>query len=223
MLKLYSTLFILFQIVVLNAQHSVYGGFSRLKSFGDAKPYVGFNLGIEIPKDNENSFYLRTAFYLKNKLNSDQAVAVQNLVNIDPTDYSIMSVSGDTYFNYFTIDGGNRYYLLDGYDNGFAVYGGTSIMGIINKASVKLQEYDQSKYKLPVGSSLSGTLLNLGVGLNGGAKYTVAGVGSFFLDANMNYLLASIPSNDLVRAVAPLFVKSNVLFTFNFGFRKDFY
>jgi hypothetical protein len=29
--------------------------------------------------------------------------------------------------NYFMIDGGTRYYLINGFDEGFSVYGGTNL------------------------------------------------------------------------------------------------
>ena len=135
-----------------------------------------------------------------------------------------MTVNGDSYFNYTTIDGGTRYYILDGYDSGFGLYGGSNVIGIVNRAKIKLQDYDHSKYRLPAGTSLNGTVLSLGVGFNGGAKYTFPGIGSLFLDANVNYLLLMIPSNDVSKIITPYFTNNSpLIFTLNFGFRKDFY
>ena len=208
-----------------NAQYSVFGGFNTLKPFGNSSPYLGFHLGLEIPSDDENSLYGKFSFYAKNKLDpSVYGAPSLTLENLDQTDFSIQNVSGATYFNYTTIDGGRRYYILDGYDSGFSLYGGSNIMAIINRASVKLDAFDKAKYRLPAGFSSSGTVLNLGIGLSGGAKYTIAGVGSIFCDATFNYLIiGNICSNELAKAVVATNVNSPIVFTFNIGFRKDFY
>ena len=223
MLKIFLFLFFLVHIVIVTGQYSVNGGISTLKAFGDSKPYIGFHLGGEFPRDNETSFYLKAGFYSKNKLNPEiYGSAVLPLQNIDPNDYTYRTVSGESYFNYTTFDGGLRYYLLEGYDSGFALYGGSNVMGVINKAKVKLDDYDKTKYRLESGTSLSGSLLNLGVGFNGGAKYTFAGIGSIYADATFDYLLIGIPSNETAKTIASNFY-SPIIFSFNIGFRKDFY
>ena len=208
----------------LSAQYSITGGINGLKCFGGANSFGGFGLGIEMPKDNEETFYVRMNFYGKQKLDPIYGQASITLDNVDKNDYTIMSVLGDSYLNYTTIDGGTRYYLFDGYDSGFGLYGGSNVIGVINQAKVKLQDYDQTKYRLPSGLSLTGTVLSLGVGFNGGAKYTFPGVGAIFLDANIDYLLLMIPSNDVAKMITPKFTNNSpLLFTFNIGFRKDFY
>ena len=208
----------------LSAQYSITGGLNGLTVFGGAKRFGGFGLGFESPKDNEETFYVRVNFYGKRMLDPSIGQASITLDNIDKTDYTVMSVTGDSYLNYTTIDGGTRYYLFDGYDSGFGLYGGSNVMGVINQAKIKLQDYDHSKYRLPAGSSLTGTVLSLGVGFNGGAKYTFPGIGSLFLDANINYLLLSIPSNDVAKIITPYFTNNSpLLFSINLGFRKDFY
>lgn len=223
MLKYSLLLFCFIQLAYLHSQYSFIGGTSILKPFGDSQPFIGVHLGGEFPRDNESSFYIKGSFYSKNKL--DPAIygtAVLPLENIDPNDFSSQSVTGDIYFNYKTFDGGIRRYLLEGYDSGFSLYGGSNFMGVINKAKVILAEYDKSKYRLQTGTILSGTVINLGVGFNGGAKYTFPGVGSLYLDANFNYLLIGIPSNETAKTISSYFY-SPILFAFHLGFRKDFY
>ncbi len=206
------------------AQYSITGGLNGLTSFGGLKKFGGFGLGVESPKDNEETFYARINFYGKNMLDTTLGKVSITLDNLAKDDFTIMSVSGDSYLNYTTIDGGTRYYLFDGYDSGFALYGGSNVIGIINRAKIKLEDYDHSKYRLPAGSSLNGTVLSLGVGFNGGGKYTFPGIGSIFLDANINYLLLSIPSNEVAKVITPLFTNNSpLLFSINLGFRKDFY
>ena len=206
------------------AQYSITGGLNGLAAFGGLKKFGGFGLGFEVPKDNDETFYARINFYNKNMLDTNMGKISLTLDNIDQNDYTVMSVYGNSFLNYTTIDGGTRYYLLDGYDSGFALYGGSNIMGVINRAKVKLDDYDHSKYRLPAGTSLTGTVLSLGVGFNGGGKYTFPGIGSVFFDANVNYLLLSLPSNEVAKLITPYFTNgSPLLFSINIGFRKDFY
>lgn len=212
-----------FCITILKAQYSVNGGLSTLSPFGTSQKYVGFHIGGEFPNDNEVSRYIRVALYSKKKLDpllhEESSILLEPL---DPNDYNVAFVSGVTTFNYSTIDGGLRYYILDGYDNGFALYGGSNVMGVFNKVKFTVDDYDKSKYRIPVGTTLSGTVLNFGVGLSGGAKYTFPGIGSVYFDATFDYLLLSLPSSANAGSMAEKFY-SPILFSFNVGFRKDFY
>jgi hypothetical protein len=223
MVKKLVCLCLLFQWHGLNAQYSFNGGLSTLKAFGIQKPYYGVHLGAEFPKDNEVSFYLRAGFYAKNRLDPLVYPPKQiYLTPIDPLDFTLVTVQADGYFNYKTIDGGMRYYLLEGYDNGMALYGGSNLMGIINKAQYKIGDFDQTKYRLPSGTTTTGTVLNIAAGLSGGAKYTFAGIGSIYFDLTFDYILAALPSNTTAQEIAGSFY-SPLVFSFNFGFRKDFY
>lgn len=211
------------QISILNAQFSLNGGISTLKAFGVPKPYVGIHLGAEIPRDNEVSFYLRGSFYAKNELDPTlyYSPPVQLTAN-DPNDFTYATANTRSFFNYKTFDGGIRYYIMDGYDNGFALYGGSNVMGIINKAKVKVDDFDHSKYHLPTGYSVNGTVLNLGVGFSGGAKYTYPGIGSIYFDMTLDYIIIGLPSNLTAQTIANNCF-SPLLFSFNIGFRRDFY
>lgn len=223
MLKRIFFILLVFSLTNLDAQYSVSMGLNTLSPFGTSQKYMGFHLGGEFPRDNDVSMYLRASFYGKKKLDPllYQESTIQ-LEAIDPNDFNVAFVSGVTTFNYTTIDGGLRYYLLDGYDNGFALYGGSNLMGVFNQAKFKVAEYDQTKYRLPLGIPLTGTILNIGMGLSGGAKYTIPGVGSIYLDATFDYLLVSLPSNTQASSIASNFY-SPILFSLNVGFRKDFY
>lgn len=223
MIKRIIFFYFLVHISFVNAQYSVNGGISYLKAFGIPKPYIGLHLGAEFPRDNEVSFYLRAALYAKNRLDPMfYPVQYITLENLDPNDYTQASVKANSYFNYKTIDGGMRYYLMDGYDNGFALYGGSNVMGIINKAKYKLEDFDESKYRLPTGTELTGTVLNIGVGFSGGAKYTFTGVGSLYFDMTFDYIIISLASNTAAQQIGYYFY-SPLIFSFNLGFRKDFY
>jgi hypothetical protein len=221
-MKLLFTILLFFTARFVSAQYGVTGGLSFLRPFGIQSTFVGFKLGGEIPRDNENSLYVNASFYGKKRLDPSVGTTTIQLENIDPNDYSLKFVSTDSYFNYITVDGGNRYYLIDGYDGGFALYGGSNLMGIINQAKMKVSDFDQTKYRLPSGESLNGTVLSLGVGFTGGAKYTVPAVGTFFIDVVADYLILAVSSNQTASNVAQQFY-SPIIFSFNFGFRKDLY
>ncbi len=205
----------------INAQYSLNGGLSTLNAFGQ-KSYMGFHLGGEFPKSNDLSMYLRASFYGKREADPfTQGSYFIQLDNINPLD-AVTFVKATSTFNYTTFDGGMRYYILDGYDDGFALYGGTNVMGAINSAKFKLDSFDDTKYRVPGTTSLSGTILNVGVGLSGGAKYTFPGIGSIYFDSTVDYLIISKASNSTAQNIGGQFF-SSILFSFNIGFRRDFY
>lgn len=221
MKKIVLIIVILFSFSI-KAQYGITGGLSFLKPFGIPSTFVGFKLGGEIPHDNENSFYLNASFYGKKRLDPSIGTTTFQLENIDPNDFSLKFIEADSYFNYLTIDGGNRYYLLDGYDGGVSIYGGSNMMLMINQAKMKVGDYDQSKYRIPVGQSLNGNVVSLGVGFTGGVKYSIPAVGTLFFDLVGDYMILGVPSNNTAVTVSQQFY-SPIIFSFNFGFRKDFY
>ncbi len=221
-MRFYLTILLFFVLGNASAQYGLTGGISFLRPFGVQSTFVGLKLGGEIPKDNENSIYVNATFYGKKRLDPSLGTTTIQLENIDPNDYSLKFVSTDSYFNYITVDGGNRYYLIDGYDSGFSLYGGSNLMGIINFAKMKIPDYDQSKYRLPQNQSLNGSVISLGVGFTGGAKYSVPAVGTFFFDVVADYMILGMSSNQTASDIGNHFY-SPILFSFNFGFRKDFY
>jgi len=219
MIKKILFLLVLALSFISNAQFGINGGVSLLKAFGTPKPYIGFHIGGEIPRDDQVSLFGRVSFYAKQKESTEQLTYVQA---IDPnTTPSVMSVTYVNSMNYTIIEGGNRYYIGDGYDSGFGAYGGGTLMMIFNSVKRNYSDYDQSKYALIDPNELpKGSIFNLGVGLGGGVKHTLAGVGTLYLDANFAYLIFSRASNTTASSVN-LFTP--LLFSFNLGFRKDIY
>lgn len=206
-----------------SAQVSVMGGLNMLKTFSPEKPYGGFHIGLEIPRDDAVSIYGR---YTHNFSNA--AVDV-----ITPQDYAIyieprdpMSTQFGEYIgatpkmNYHIIEGGTRYYLGNGFDYGFAAYGGSNLMVIFNKVKLDYDPYDEVNFQIsePNTYYAEGSIFSLGFGLGGGVKYTMAPYGTFYLDLGVNYLILGQPSND--RVYGGMF--RQLLFAFNMGYRKDF-
>lgn len=201
------------------AQFGLAGGVSVLKAFGTPKPYIGFHLGGEIPRDDQVSLYGRVAFYGK-QIDSQENYTY--VTAYDPTTNPNMQlVSYKNSFNYTLLEGGTRYYIGDGYDSGFGAYGGGNITVVFNSVKRTYGDYDQSLYAVADTEFPKGAIFNLGFGLGGGLKHTLAGVGTLYFDANFSYLIMSIASNTTASGGANMY--SPLLFSFNLGFRKDFY
>lgn len=206
---------ILFISTIANSQYGIYGGFSMLRPIAVGKSFYGLNIGAEMPKDDQTTLYLRGTFYLKQFDPNFQSI---QLTNIDPNDYSINFVNSKNSMNYSVFEGGLRRYL-GGYDNGFSLYGGTNLMGIIYATKSRTESFDQTLYTLPSANNINGSLLGLCVGLNGGGKYTFPGYGTAFFDISLDYMLRYFATNQNI----PVTYLSPLLVSFNIGFRKEFY
>jgi len=206
----------------LSGQLSLNGGLGTLKGFGVKKTFVGLNLGLEYPRSNQTTIYGRIAYYVPRNQDSTQAYASAISTTTFPytlqRNYTIST-------GYLTVEGGNRFYIINGYDNGFSFYGGSTVLLCVNNIKKKFADwdypYDEAEYQ-NYGDG-KGTILNLGVGLQGGLKYTFPGSGTIFFDFSGNYLVVRKASNDVIYESTNYPFDSALLFTFNLGIRKDFY
>ncbi len=199
------------------AQFGAAGGISVLKAFGMPKPYVGLHFGGEIPRDDQVSLYGRISLYGKQE---DPLINYTNVNAINPLTFpSTQNVTYQNAMNYTIIEGGTRYYIGDGYDSGFGAYGGGNVSALFNTIKRTYGDYDQSKYQLNTTEMAKGSIFNVGFGLVGGVKNTFAGIGTLYFDAGFSYLILSIPSSNNISTN----MYTPLLFTFNFGFRKEFY
>lgn len=205
-----------------SAQTGVSSGLTILKSFGIQKPYTGMHIGVEIPRDDEQSFFGRVTFTLKNKVD-DSLISTA----IDPTTTFPQQKYADTRFgfSYLNFEGGTRYYIGSGYDFGWSAYGGTifgvSISNISRKTTDK--DFDESKYEF-VGSDNSpypekGRIIALNLGLNAGVKNHFV-FGMLYFDVTLGYSILALPSNNLAAEYNQF---SQLMFSFNLGFRKDIF
>ena len=90
----------------------------------------------------------------------------------------------------------------------------------VNTVKRKYDDYDQAKYELPTSELSKGSIFNLGFGLGGGVKNTFAGIGTLYLDLNLAYMILSTASNSTAQNTS---LYAPLLFSFNLGFRKEFY
>jgi hypothetical protein len=176
------------------------------------------HLGVEIPRDDANSIFGRVSFYGKQREEFKSTTYV-TAINPSTNPYSL-NVGYQSSMNYTILEGGNRYYIGDGYDSGFGGYGGGSVMLIFNSVKRNYDDYDQTLYTLPTTELPKGSIFNLGFGLNGGLKYTFAGIGSIYSDASFAYMILGQASNATASNTT---LYSNLIFTFNVGFRKELY
>lgn len=204
----------------LRAQVGISAGVSSVKGFGIPKPYLGMHLGVEIPRDDAISFYGRASFSLPNRGDFQGTTYATAIDQANTTPY-LQTVTYNDKMNYTVLEGGSRHYIGDGYDSGFGAYGGTNVSIIFNKVSRDYSDFDQTKYQLDQNQNQTkGSIFNLGLGLTGGVKNTFAGIGTFYFDVNVSYLLISLPSNSLAQQGE---LYTPLLFNFALGFRRELY
>lgn len=200
-------------------QFGINGGASVLLAFGTPKPYVGLHIGAEVPRDDQVSIYGKLSLYSKQTTDTKSQTFAE-AIDMTTTVPAYQTVMYNTSMNYTMIEGGNRFYIGEGYDSGFGAYGGGILLMIFNSVKREYDEYDESKYRINQNEPRKGSIFNLGFGLGGGVKNTFPGIGTFYLDANFSYLILSTASNATAQA-SPFY--RPLLFSFNLGFRKDLY
>ena len=199
------------------SQFGVSAGMSVLKGFGVSKPYIGLHFGGELPRDNQISLYARLSLYARQQ---EPTSGYTIVTAIEPTTFPYSkTITYTPTLNYTIIEGGTRYYIGNGYDSGFGAYGGSTVMLALNTVKRKYENIE-SGYELPGTEMSKGTIFNLGFGLGGGIKNTFAGIGTVYLDMNLAYLILSTASNSTAQNTS---LYSPLLFSFNLGFRKEFY
>jgi hypothetical protein len=126
--------------------------------------------------------------------------------------------------DYFIIEGGNRYYIGNGYDAGFGAYGGGNMMFVFNtvKRNYDYGNVSQAQYPLPSTEFPKGSIFNLAVGVGGGLKYTASAVGTFYFDLSAAYMILSTANNTTAQGIVNT-LYSPLIFNFSLGFRKDLY
>lgn len=198
------------------AQTGVSGGLTLIKGFGIDKPYKGFHLGVEIPRDDEVSYFGRFTTTIPNGGSDSLQMTVEaNSPNITPVVKTVGYTIADSYT---TIEGGTRYYLGSGYDYGWSAYGGSVLMLFINSVKARYSDFDESSYHMQAGYDSKGRVIGFNLGLNGGVKNHFA-FGMIYFDMTVTYNLFAMASNELAKSGN----YTPITFGFNLGFRKDLY
>ncbi len=217
--------------VQIFAQFS-YGGGLSLNSFLNTQSVQNGNLTmpgvhahLEIPRSGDVTLYGRLSYSFP-KANYDTLIGYVTGINQNTNPY-ILAVNSRFKTSYFTIEGGNRYYIGNDYDNGFAGYGGSGIIIGIGQVKKVYEDTDISgqyswaqTHQLDPNEQSQGRIFNLGGYLQGGIKYTIPAIGTVYADATLNYLLLANFSNNTAAATEYL---SPLYFNFSVGFKKDIY
>jgi hypothetical protein len=201
------------------SQVGISAGLSALKGFGPNKPWGGFNLGIEVPRDDQTSYYLRyTHHFSKRDIDSVPVyLAPRDITTIPPGQPLYPTISSIPSMNYNIFQFGTRYYIGSGYDFGWSGYGGTDFVLTFNKVKANHAPYDETLYRIEDYSVYEGSAFSLGFGLHGGVKYSVPPMGTVFFDVSIAYILLYQQNSNFMynEMIQPL------TFGFNLGVRKD--
>jgi hypothetical protein len=216
---------------LLVAQFS-YGGGLNLTSFlntqsiqNQSLTMPGLHAHLEIPRSGDVTLYGRFSYAFP-KANYDTLTSYVTGINPNANPY-ILAVNSRFKTSYFTLEGGNRYYIGNDYDNGFAGYGGSGIIlgiGKVRKAydatDVTGQYSWAQTHQVDPSEILEGRLFTLGGYLQGGLKYTIPAIGTIYSDVTLNYLLLANANNNTAASTEYL---SPLFFNFAIGFKKDIY
>ncbi|MDB3905313.1 hypothetical protein N9335_02430 [Crocinitomicaceae bacterium] len=222
-----STLFSICLCLSINSQVSISAGLGSVSGFTTDKSHVGFHAGVELPRNNDVTFYGRLAHYFSR---SEDEGTTRTVIIQDLNDLTLpyqLQVNARESFNYTTIEGGTRYYLGNDYDNGFSAYGGTNGMLVFNTVKLKYDKTDitgtyewEENYALPSNDDERGLIMGIAVGLQGGVKYTIPAIGTAYFDVSGQYSILAQGNNDVANFTNQY---SQLFFVFTVGFRKDLY
>jgi hypothetical protein len=199
----------------ISAQVSFNAGGSVLKGFGSPKWFSGFHVGFEVPRDDALSIYGRLTHHFK-RTADDSVFVTATAKDFNTIPYTV-GLSALPSMNYTMIEGGTRYYLGNGFDFGFAAYGGAGFILAFNKVKVEYDNFDETLYEIDPNSRLDGAIFGAGISIGGGVKYSVPRVGTFYSDFNVGYMVLAQGSQQFVYSE----LYSNLMFTMNIGYRRD--
>jgi hypothetical protein len=215
----------------LNAQFSYGGGLTLTRFFNtqsiqnQSLTMPGLHAHVEIPRSGDVTLYGRVS-YMFPKANYDTLTSYVTAINPNANPY-ILAVNSRFKTSYFTLEGGNRYYIGNDYDNGFAGYGGSGIIIGLGKVYKDYDpkdvsgQYSWEQTHQPDQTEISeGRLFTLGGYLQGGVKYTIPAIGTIYTDVTLNYLLLANANNNTAASTDYL---SPLFFNFAVGFKKDLY
>lgn len=212
---------ILFSTLTSWGQYGVFGGYSFLYGFSSGRVFNGFHIGAELPKSDVVSLVGKFTFLPG--LRSPQKRATTLFAKSPMTSPQVLDINYTDKMNYFILEGGTRFYAIGTYDTGFSLYGGTKFALVFNQVKLVYENYDKNQYYVYDQETRpeKGSIINIGLGLEGGFKNTFPGKGTLYSDFYFQYFLFSQGSNATATQESTMY--SPLLIGFTVGFRKDFY
>ncbi|MDX2359767.1 MAG: hypothetical protein QNK23_03095 [Crocinitomicaceae bacterium] len=197
-----------------NAQVSINAGTSMLVGFNSPGPWGGVHLGLEIPRSDAVALFGKLTHFVNRR---DPVYEDIIEITVPGQGYpDLQTVRKTPWMNITVLEGGTRYYLGNGFDYGFAAYGGSSVKLVFSSAKVRYEDLDGVRLESLEGQE-NGTIFSLGFGIGGGVKYSTGRFGTFYLDAGVSYMIFNQASQNNVSAR----MFNPLLFDFSLGWRKD--
>jgi len=224
MIKAFSSVLCIGLCCYTLGQISISGGTGILNGIGKGFKPVGFHIGIDVPRSSDLTFYARAAAFLPA---GGKETYYENMTAIlQTTSPYTTSVPYQKESNTYYFEGGTRSFILNDYDNGFGIYGG-SVVGVgINQTRKEYEDYDymgvpwEGKYLPSSGDERKGNYYYLALGIQGGMKYTIPIRGTIYFDMTGTYSVLGFANNFTGNSSLTY---SPLNFLFSLGYRRDLY
>ena len=209
----------LLNLFSLNSQVSLGGGFNSIGVIDVKKPYLGLNLLGEYRED-DMAYFIK--FY--STLAQDDSQSLISLEPNDPNEPYNFNVNVLTKYKYNVLEFGKKYYYGKDLDFGPSGYLSSHFALIMNTVNAKVDNFDQNRFKLPIGYSDKGKIYAIAAGLNAGAQYAYF-YGTYYIDFGLNYIISAFPSTSLSQQEYMQNFSSyrQLFFVFNIGIKKTIF
>lgn len=202
------------------AQYSIGGGVSTFLGLNVPTKRFGFNLFGEFPRSRRNTFTIRATYMLPVK-NIEMIGVSAKEAGISPAFVNAERILKTTYF---AIDGGTRYYFINDYDIGFALFAGGYLKGILSSYSatynIQGDHINPNNYVDPNGQALNNIKPSFSAlfafGGMVGVKYNIPGRGAIVFDLGLEIISRLMdPYGILGREISPLSMQLNLAYRFD--------
>ncbi|PKR80803.1 hypothetical protein CW751_08525 [Brumimicrobium salinarum] len=204
------------------AQHSIGGGVSSFHGLNLPIDRIGINVFAEIPRSPNNTFFIRGAYMFPHKNQRIDQVSAKPGITPSIADAKLITKT-----SYFAVDGGSRLYFFNEYDIGLGFFAGGHLKGILSSYGSKyrmdsgldIDDYQTSTYPpQDLNSSDAQYSLLFAFGGTIGAKYQLPMGGALMFDIGLDVISRLYdPALILGNEISP------ISFSFNLGYRFDFY